>query len=234
MKNTIKNLTRILLLTLALLGVQHTVSAQISRGTPVATCLCPAPTRLAVVNTTSNSITVTWTPPAPPVGGQILGYRVRTTLNGQLISEQQVAGPPYTISGLLSNTLYTVQVFTVCQCGQSQAAQINAKTKGIIIDDVIVQMEPPTGTRTGPANASLLLWGSNNYIEVEAAGKKYALVRMASTRFTLQDEAGTASVNNQPPYHAEITLPATAAPAVILHLYADRVEVISGNAMLYR
>ena len=85
------------------------------------------------VNTTCNSLTLSWLPPGEDGGSNVTDYKVTVvdgTSNGPLLESVPAGGnPTVRITSLKSNTMYTVHIRARNSAGLGPPAVVNAITE---------------------------------------------------------------------------------------------------------
>lgn len=228
-KRSVRLLLRACFIWLATVGAHAFALAQAGG------CLCPAPTKLQVLEVNTTSYTISWLAPPPPAS--VTGYIVKTSIaaTGLVVSEEWTAGPPYTRTGLAPNTEYKVEVFSVCRCGRStQAASVIIRTLGIIIEDVIIQYNGPRIIGS-PVETSLsqIDWeggSSPEYIKAKIGTDHFWIKRTSATQFELLNPLNLSlQVDNTPVSAASVRI-----GSVEIKVSSDSVAVVGGIAQLER
>ena len=91
------------------------------------------PENLTIVNTTFNSITVTWKPPANS-NGEVLNYRIQVVnINtpNSLVTLKNTTETTYTVSELMPSTTYEVRVKAFAGTGSGPGVHTYATTEEI-------------------------------------------------------------------------------------------------------
>ena len=90
-----------------------------------------APDGVSEVSVTANSITVQWGEvPCMDRNGEITGYTVNATINGEIIATENVNDGSASVSGLNPSTEYIVTVAAINSAGTGPFSSISITTAG--------------------------------------------------------------------------------------------------------
>ena len=112
----------------------------------LSTAPAASPASLSPVTVTFNSITVQWEKVnCFHHNGEITGYRIMAKASGEdnrTVNVKDSNGRTATVSGLNSNTLYTISVAAVNSAGTGPATSINIETPGKYICGLSFEYSP--------------------------------------------------------------------------------------------
>jgi hypothetical protein len=153
---------------------------------------CDPPTEIQVTALSDSSATLTWT--APPSSRVEISVVPQSNPPGPFITDAN----SITLNGLTPGTNYTARLRTICADGDtSEVSSIQFRTSIIVIGDVIIQKEVPSGTSnlcTNNNNEDVqpqslpINWQSSSPLEV------LQIVNGSTTVFIVKNTSGSRPV----------------------------------------